>query len=374
MGERIRLHNWAATPLGALTDWPMPLRLAVSLCVKSQSPIVINWGWPDLIVLYNDAFIPLTGEKHPAALGTRLFESWPELRSTVEATLESVLTAGKAALSEDLLHVYNRNGFLEERYYTVSFNPIVLESGRTGGCFSFTNNTTDRVIGERRLRTLRDLAARSADARETEEACRIAADVISGNSHDIPFALYAPEENRKLARLVGSVGPEPGSTASPRTIELQITETCKTWPLARVAATNQPVQVNNLGERFGPLPGGHGTIRLNPLWYSRSLRPAPTWWMRSWWRGSVLVERSTMRIERSLTRSPPRSAPPSCALGCERKYHSSRRTPSYRIGKEAFRKRSLRWLSDSDLLRWSAIADAGCIRLSNLKACDQPAM
>jgi formate hydrogenlyase transcriptional activator len=257
MGERILLHNWVATRLGVLCDWPMPLRFAVGLCVRSQFPIIIHWGWPDLIVLYNDAFIPLIGDKHPGALGSRLFASWPELRPTIEPMLESVLTAGKAALSEDLLHVYKRSGFLEERYYTASFNPIALESGRTGGCFCLIDNTTDRVIGERRLRTLRDLAARSADATETKEACGIAADVLRGNGHDIPFALlYEADPNRNLAHLVGNVGLEPGSLASPQTVELQNSERHNTWPLARVAATNRPLQVNNLEKQFGPLPGG----------------------------------------------------------------------------------------------------------------------
>jgi formate hydrogenlyase transcriptional activator len=257
MGERIRLHNWAATTLGTLSEWPMPLRVAVNLCVKSQSPIIIHWGWPDPIVLYNDAFIALIGDKHPAALGSRLFESWPELRSTIEPTLESVLTTGKSALYEDLLHVHSGSGFLEERYYTASFNPIVLESGTTGGCFCLAENTTDRVIGERRLRTLRDLAARAADATETEEACRTAADVLRGNNHDIPFALfYTAEHNRKLARLVDSISLGPESIASPRTIDLQITETQKGWPVAHVVATNRPVQVDNVEEKFGPLPAG----------------------------------------------------------------------------------------------------------------------
>lgn len=66
LGELIRLHEWAATPLGDLRDWPQPLRFAVSLCVKSRFPIIIHWGWPDLIVLCNDAFIPLIGDKHTA--------------------------------------------------------------------------------------------------------------------------------------------------------------------------------------------------------------------------------------------------------------------------------------------------------------------
>ena len=133
LGDRIRAHHWAATSLGPLHDGPHSLRAAVSLCVRSQFPIIIHWGWPDLVVLYNDAFISIIGDKHPGALGTRLFESWPELRPTIEDMLESVFTAGRAALAENLLHVYDRHGYLEERYLTVSFSPIVLDSGRTGG-------------------------------------------------------------------------------------------------------------------------------------------------------------------------------------------------------------------------------------------------
>ena len=77
-------------------------------------------------------------------------------------------------------------------------------------------------MGERRLRTLRNLAVRCADATGSEDACRIAADVICENDHDIPFALlYAAQEGGKITRLVGRVGLEPGSTASPRTVDLK---------------------------------------------------------------------------------------------------------------------------------------------------------
>jgi hypothetical protein len=72
---------------------------------------------------------------------------------------------------------------------TVSFNPIVLELGKTGGSFTFIHNTTERVVGEGRLRTLRDLAARSGGAKELEEACQVAAGVLAENRHDLPFAL-----------------------------------------------------------------------------------------------------------------------------------------------------------------------------------------
>jgi formate hydrogenlyase transcriptional activator len=260
LGERIRQHDWATTPLGPLCDWPQALRSAVSLCVRSQFPIIIHWGWPDLVVLYNDAFIPMIGEKHPSALGTRLFDSWPELRPTIESMLESVLTAGKAALAENLLHVYDRHGYLEERYFTVSFNPIMLDSGKPGGSFTFIHNITDRVLGERRLRTLRDLAARAGDAKEIEEAGRITAGVLGENRHDLPFALlYVLSKDHEEGRLAAAVGLNPGEPASPRTVDLRQPENSVAWPLARAVNTNSVQCVDGLQKKFGQLPGGSWT-------------------------------------------------------------------------------------------------------------------
>ena len=257
LGKRIRRHDWSATPLGPLSDWPQPLRSAVSLCVRSQFPTIIHWGWPDLVVLYNDAFIPLAGDKHPTALGTRLFDSWPELRPTIESMLEGVFTTGQAALSKDLLHVYRRSGYFEERYLTASFNPIVLDAGNVGGSFTLIDDTTDRVIGERRLRTLRDLAARSMEAKEIDEACGIAAEAISENRHDLPFALfYLPDEDGKRTRLVANAGLDRGQPASPTRIDLTEANASGLWPIARAFETNSVQQVDNLEQKFGPLPGG----------------------------------------------------------------------------------------------------------------------
>nr|WP_263359902.1 sigma 54-interacting transcriptional regulator [Acidicapsa ligni] len=257
MGERILLHNWSDTPLGPLSNWPSPLRIAVGFCVSSQFPIIIHWGWPNPVVLYNDAFIPLIREKHPAALGSLLFESWPELRLTIEPTLQGVMTTGKPSLVRDLLHVHDHSGFLEERYYTVSFNPIVLESGRIGGCFCLSDDTTDRVIGERRLRMLRDLAARSMEAKEIDEVCRIAAETIGENPYDLPFALfYVPGEDHKRARLVAHVGLNPGQPSSPIETELIETDASTAWPIARAFQTNSVQEIDDVEQKIGPLPGG----------------------------------------------------------------------------------------------------------------------
>ncbi len=255
MGELIRRHDWRATPLGPISRWPQSLRSAVSLCVKSRFPTAIHWGGADLTILYNDACIPIIGDAHPDALGQPLFESWPELRGTYEALFEKVLSSGDAVLSEDMLHVNRHGGYLEERYFTVSLTPIVLKSGSVGGSFSLIEDTASRVISERRLRTLRDLAARCSIATEMDEACRIAGDVLAENRYDLPFALlYLVDEDRKRARLKACAGLTPGETASPHIVEMAEAEIQAGWPVARVAGTNSPQQVEYLEEKFGSLP------------------------------------------------------------------------------------------------------------------------
>ena len=255
LGERIRLYNWEATTLGPISGWPEPLRVAVSLCVKSRLPMMVHWGWPDLRVIYNDAFIPLIDDKHPAALGRPLFESWPDIRPLSEPTLEHVRTTGEAALSRDLLHFYRRGAYLEERYCTVWFSPIEVEAGKVEGILSLVDNTTERVVGERRLQTLRDLVARSSEAREVEEGCRIAAEVLDKNRDDLAFALlYKVDKDNGRVTLAATAGVDAGGPGSPQYIDLSDPEPA--WAVARAVSANSMQQVDDLEKRFGRLPGG----------------------------------------------------------------------------------------------------------------------
>lgn len=78
MGHRIRAYDWASTPVGAITEWPLCLRNAVNIVLSSRFPMFIWWG-PELIQFYNDAYRPSMGNtgKHPSALGQRGEECWP---------------------------------------------------------------------------------------------------------------------------------------------------------------------------------------------------------------------------------------------------------------------------------------------------------
>jgi PAS domain S-box-containing protein len=253
-GDILRRIDWRQKPIGPVGQWPQSLRTALSICLASRHPICIIWG-RDRLYLYNDAYAPIVGAKHPWALGESYIEVWPEIwESSIRPILESVERTGQASWCDNLLLVLERRGFPEECYFSFSFAPTRIEDGSVGGVFTAITETTPQVVGERRLRTLRDLGAQTAIAQSAEEACTRAAQVLAANAHDVPFALFyltAPEKN--AARLVARVGLEQHGARFAPVASFAETEP---WPLARVLATGEPQTVTDLAGRFGQLPGG----------------------------------------------------------------------------------------------------------------------
>ncbi|WP_103349924.1 HAMP domain-containing sensor histidine kinase [Amycolatopsis sp. CA-128772] len=164
----------------------------------------------ELVLLYNDAWVPILGpEKHPA-LGLPGVRVWPEMWHIIGRQLESVLATGQATFSDDQLLPAKRFGYLEEAYFTYSYSAIHDESGAVGGAFTAVTETTQRVLGERRLRTLRALgevttAPSGNEERSVEHVCAAALRALAGNRADIPFAAaYVVEDG--VVRLFDSVG------------------------------------------------------------------------------------------------------------------------------------------------------------------------
>ncbi len=256
MGALMRSLDWSATPLGAVGGWPQSLRTAVSICLASRFPMLIWWG-PDLVMLYNDAYRPLIGTKHPVAMGQRGEECFPEIWKVIGPMLAGVLTRGDATWSEDQLLLLDRNGYVEECYFTFSYSPIRDESGGIGGIFTAVTETTARVLGERRLLTLRALASAAAEARTAADACRRAVDVLTENPADLPFALlYLLDADGLVARLADAAHLAPDAPASPAVVPLDGESEEAGWPLARVVETGEAARLDDLPDRFGALPGG----------------------------------------------------------------------------------------------------------------------
>jgi len=189
MGARMRDLDWSATSLGHAEAWPQSLRSTLSMLLPSKAQIILFWG-PEFVVFYNDAYRPVFGAKHPHVLGRPGREAWSEIwDSMLHDLLAGVVRTGEAFWAKDLLFQVERYGFVEETYFDVSYDPVRVESGLVGGVFCIVTETTERVIGERRLALLKDLAANNATARTAREACVLATRTLATRPEDVTFAL-----------------------------------------------------------------------------------------------------------------------------------------------------------------------------------------
>src|SRR5690348_11443200 len=257
MGERIRSFDWSATPVGPVERWPESLKTAVRICLGSRYPIVMWWGKAELTQFYNNGYIPILGAtKHPGWLGKSGRECWQEIWQVVGPMVESVFTTGEATWSEDLLLVLNRNLPREEGYFTFSYSPLPDDSGAVAGIFCAVSETTGRVIGERRLRTLRDLGSTVMSATTAEEACEVAVKTLADNPADIPYALiYLFDREARQAQLAAFTGLKAGELV-PAIIKWKNTKRDTIWPLRRVFETGSAELLTDLASRFGRMPAG----------------------------------------------------------------------------------------------------------------------
>ncbi len=261
MGELMRSHDWSNTPLGPVENWSPTLRTLVSTILASRFPQCIFWG-DDLILLYNDPIIVIFGANHPHALGQPLREIWSEIwDNQLKPTCEGIRDTGEAVFAEDLMFQILRSGDLEETYFTVCYSPVWEEAGKFGGILCTTTETTQQVIGRRRLTMLRELATAGSGAKTLQSACTAAADTL--NPYDIPFALfYQVNSEGNLAELVAASGLTLDSAAAPATMTLtpddpnHLTEQSRGWLLAEVFQSREPLLMTDAIARFGALPGG----------------------------------------------------------------------------------------------------------------------
>jgi PAS domain S-box-containing protein len=191
MGVRVRALDWSATGLGPIGDWPQSLRSPLSMMLASKAQIILFWG-PEYVVFYNDAYRPVFGAKHPNMLGMPGGVAWSEIWDSgvnLRGLLDGVVRTGEAFSARDMLFVLERYGFDEETYFDVSYDPVRDESGAIAGVFCIVTETTGRVVGERRLALLKDLAAHNSTARTHRDACVLAMETLAGKQQDIVFAL-----------------------------------------------------------------------------------------------------------------------------------------------------------------------------------------
>jgi PAS domain S-box-containing protein len=187
MGARMRALDWATTPLGVPSQWPQSLKTIVRVMLDSRYAMWMLWG-PELTFFCNDAYVPTVGNKREWVLGARSDCVWEEIWPDIGPRIGQVLELGQATWDEGLLLFLERSGFPEETYHTFSYSPVYNDDNAIAGMLCVVTEVTERVIGERRLRMLRDLAARTSGVETVEDSCRRQCDVLAEYPLDTPFA------------------------------------------------------------------------------------------------------------------------------------------------------------------------------------------
>jgi signal transduction histidine kinase len=189
MGARIRSFNWDATSLGPPAKWPQALKTLVNLMLASKQPMFLGWG-PERTWLYNDAFTPILGRKHPVALGQPSMVVWAEARAVLEPMFDRVF-AGEPVSIEDFSLGLDRNGQIEEAHFEFAYTPARGEDGSVEGLFGACIETTARVMAERR-----QAAATARQRRQFQCAPGFIA-ILKGPEHVFEFV------NEAYIRLAG---------------------------------------------------------------------------------------------------------------------------------------------------------------------------
>jgi signal transduction histidine kinase/DNA-binding response OmpR family regulator len=254
MGALMRAYDWTATPLGKPEDWPRSLQSIVRMMLTSRYQMWMAWGQP-LTFFYNDAYAPTLGIKHPQALGKPAGEVWAEIWAEIGPLIDHVLATGEATYSEGMLLFLQRSGFPEETYHTFSYSPLFDDGGKIAGMFCVVVEETERVISERRLGTLRQLASGVSAIRTEGELVSAIERELNRNLADLPFSLTytmdAGDLSGQTATLAALTGIDAASPIAPPILHV---DDC-VWPLKTALGRSEPTVVTDLSA-LNDLPTG----------------------------------------------------------------------------------------------------------------------
>lgn len=147
MTDILSAFDWSTTSLGPRSEWPASLRTAVDIMMASGHAMCLAWG-PERTFLYNDAYIPILGKRHPFAFGVTFAEAWPDVWDEIKPLVDATF-AGETSTFRDMPLLMTRNGYPEDTWWSFSYSPVRGENDEVAGLLNVTLETTDRVKAER---------------------------------------------------------------------------------------------------------------------------------------------------------------------------------------------------------------------------------
>ncbi|HZG09642.1 MAG TPA: HWE histidine kinase domain-containing protein [Allosphingosinicella sp.] len=178
MSALIRAHDWEATPLGAIQQWPQSLRSSLSICLRSRTATAICWG-PEYLFFYNDAWAGFLGERHPAALGRPAREVMADIWPVLEGQFRTVSENAETVNVYDALLVRNLGGVSFDSYWTYSLLPVASEDGTIGGILSQAHDSSQTVLRARRDALMLRMSERLRLLREPGEVIETAVALVA---------------------------------------------------------------------------------------------------------------------------------------------------------------------------------------------------
>jgi PAS domain S-box-containing protein len=195
-----RATEWASTPLGPVEAWPQSLRTAAGIVLSSTFPNVVLWG-PELIQLYNDAYIPILGAKHPWGLGIPTRQCWPEAWAFNEPVYARVLGGETVFYQDQLYHLRRRGPGMpaDDVYITLCYSPVRGEDGGVAGVLVSLFDTTEQVAGRRY----------HAELVESEARKRVAVDAAGMGTWEWDLGSDTASFDPRVRELFGFAGDDP---------------------------------------------------------------------------------------------------------------------------------------------------------------------
>ncbi|MEW6371365.1 MAG: PAS domain S-box protein [Pseudomonadota bacterium] len=211
MGERIRVHDWSGHPLGPLSGWAPALRTGLGIVLGSAFPTFLAWG-EDLALFFNDAYVPMLGQKADGALGASYPAVWPEAWPKLAAYVRRVL-GGESFFFEDYAVTLERHGYPEQAWFTFSYSPLRDELGVVRGLICTVVEMSEKMAALARHKEAEERLALSLEA--SGNIGTWSYDLATGATHvDARFArLFQVDaalarEGTELARFTDMIHPD----------------------------------------------------------------------------------------------------------------------------------------------------------------------
>lgn len=210
MGRRFAEYDWDTHPLGPPDQWPAEFRAAVATALTSRFPIMLFLDPNELFLIYNNGATAILGDRHPDSLAGPAQSVWWDIWDQVGPMFANVLSTGEATWFEDLLILFIVNDRPQERYFTFSYSPLIADRGEICGVFCAVTETTERVVGERRLHLLNAVASAVMETQTIDDAVSATVGVCTQQPADLPLvAIYVaqPDGDITLRGATASVLP-----------------------------------------------------------------------------------------------------------------------------------------------------------------------